>query len=171
VNGDLIVDARGQTMGLLGRNGRGQSTLIRTLLGHVAQRDGHITLLGKDAPRLKPHAVARLGLAYVPEGRGVFPNLTTWPWCRKRGRWCCRVRRMMWRAARRCRTTWGFEGLEEFSRGKCGGSPRGISTSSYQFRSEWLAFDWDRAVRPAPDYEVDQRIHGRSNSGPGDKSA
>jgi branched-chain amino acid transport system ATP-binding protein len=72
---DLQI-ARGQTVGLLGRNGMGKSTLIRTLLGHVAQRDGRITLFGQDASRFAPHQVARLGVAYVPEGRGVFPNLS-----------------------------------------------------------------------------------------------
>jgi branched-chain amino acid transport system ATP-binding protein len=72
---DLQI-GRGQTMGLLGRNGMGKSTLIRTLLGHVAQRDGHISLFGQDMSRAKPYEVARLGVAYVPEGRGVFPNLS-----------------------------------------------------------------------------------------------
>ncbi len=72
---DLKI-ARGQTTGLLGRNGMGKSTLIRTLLGHVSQRDGHIVFFGQNASRAKPHEVARLGVAYVPEGRGVFPNLT-----------------------------------------------------------------------------------------------
>ena len=72
---DLKI-ARGETLGLLGRNGMGKSTLIRTLLGHVTQRDGRIQLFGQDASRAKPHEVARLGVAYVPEGRGVFPNLT-----------------------------------------------------------------------------------------------
>jgi branched-chain amino acid transport system ATP-binding protein len=67
---------RGETVGLLGRNGMGKSTLIRTLLGHVAQRDGRITLFGQDCSRARPHEVARLGVAYVPEGRGVFPNLS-----------------------------------------------------------------------------------------------
>ena len=66
---------RGETMGLLGRNGMGKSTLIRTPLGHVPQRDGHISLFGQDMSRAKPYEVARLGVAYVPEGRGVFPNL------------------------------------------------------------------------------------------------
>ena len=55
--------ARGQTVGLLGRNGMVKSTLIRRLFG-------------KDASRYQPHEVARLGVAYVPEGRGVFPNLS-----------------------------------------------------------------------------------------------
>ncbi|MFZ4479585.1 MAG: ABC transporter ATP-binding protein [Rhodoferax sp.] len=72
---DLQI-ARGETVGLLGRNGMGKSTLIRTLLGHVRQRDGQIGLFGQDASRYQPHQVARLGIAYVPEGRGVFPNLS-----------------------------------------------------------------------------------------------
>ena len=76
LHGIDVQIARGQTMGLLGRNGMGKSTLIRTLLGHVTQRDGHITMFGQDVSRAKPHEVARLGVAYVPEGRGVFPNLT-----------------------------------------------------------------------------------------------
>jgi branched-chain amino acid transport system ATP-binding protein len=67
---------RGETLGLLGRNGMGKSTLIRTLLGHVPQRQGRITLFGQDASKAKPHQVARLGVAYVPEGRGVFANLS-----------------------------------------------------------------------------------------------
>ncbi len=76
LHGVDIRVARGETLGLLGRNGMGKSTLIRTLLGHVAQRDGRIQLLGHDVSRAKPHQVARLGVAYVPEGRGVFPNLS-----------------------------------------------------------------------------------------------
>ena len=76
LHGVDIAIGRGETVGLLGRNGMGKSTLIRTLLGHVAQRDGRITLFGEDASRAKPHEVARRGIAYVPEGRGVFPNLS-----------------------------------------------------------------------------------------------
>ena len=72
---DLRI-ARGETVGLLGRNGMGKSTLIRTLLGHVAQRAGQIQLFGADLSKARPHQVARRGVAYVPEGRGVFPNLT-----------------------------------------------------------------------------------------------
>jgi branched-chain amino acid transport system ATP-binding protein len=68
---------RGETVGLLGRNGMGKSTLIRTLLGHVTQREGRIVIRGHDMSRARPHEVARLGVAYVPEGRGVFPNLST----------------------------------------------------------------------------------------------
>jgi len=72
---DLQI-CRGETVGLLGRNGMGKSTLIRTLLGHVTQREGQIQILGQDATQARPHEVARLGVAYVPEGRGVFPNLS-----------------------------------------------------------------------------------------------
>ena len=72
---DLAI-ARGETVGLLGRNGMGKSTLIRTLLGHVTQREGHIRLFGEDFSRGRPHEVARRGVAYVPEGRGIFPNLS-----------------------------------------------------------------------------------------------
>jgi branched-chain amino acid transport system ATP-binding protein len=102
---DLAI-ARGETMGLLGRNGMGKSTLIRTLLGHVTQRAGHITLFGQDASHARPHEVARLGVAYVPEGRGVFPNLS--------------VRENLVMAARRGRdgrNDWTFERvLETFPR-------------------------------------------------------
>ena len=76
LHGVGLAIARGETLGLLGRNGMGKSTLIRTLLGHVTQRDGQIAFFGQDCSRAKPHEVARLGVAYVPEGRGVFPNLS-----------------------------------------------------------------------------------------------
>ena len=94
---DLQI-GRGETVGLLGRNGMGKSTLIRTLLGHVAQRQGRIGLFGQDMSKARPHQVARLGVAYVPEGRGVFPNLT--------------VREnlvMAARSGRDGRHDWGFE--------------------------------------------------------------
>jgi branched-chain amino acid transport system ATP-binding protein len=68
--------ARGETVGLLGHNGMGKSTLIRTLLGHVRERQGRIAVRGRDVSRARPHEVARLGVAYVPEGRGIVPNLT-----------------------------------------------------------------------------------------------
>jgi branched-chain amino acid transport system ATP-binding protein len=76
LHGVDITIARGQTLGLLGRNGMGKSTLIRTLLGHVTERQGRIVIDGHDMSRARPHEVARRGVAYVPEGRGIFPNLT-----------------------------------------------------------------------------------------------
>ena len=71
---DLEINA-GESIGLLGRNGMGKSTLIRTVLGHVAATRGSITVRGKNCTRAQPHQVAKLGVAYVPEGRGIFPNL------------------------------------------------------------------------------------------------
>jgi len=72
---DLQID-RGETLALLGRNGMGKSTLIRSLLGHVSQRDGRVYWLGQDMSKSRPHEIARRGIAYVPEGRGIFPNLS-----------------------------------------------------------------------------------------------
>lgn len=72
---DFHVKA-GETVGLLGRNGMGKSTLLRTLLGHVREREGQIRVAGRSASRARPYEVARLGVAYVPEGRGIFPNLS-----------------------------------------------------------------------------------------------
>jgi branched-chain amino acid transport system ATP-binding protein len=76
LHGATIQIARGQTVGLLGHNGMGKSTLIRTLLGHVAQRDGHITLFGKDArasSRTRSHVWAwptcQMGAACSPTCR------------------------------------------------------------------------------------------------------
>ncbi|NYT38506.1 ABC transporter ATP-binding protein [Allopusillimonas soli] len=71
---DLQIRA-GESIGLLGRNGMGKSTLIRSIMGHVAPTEGQIIIRGRDSTRARPHQVARLGVAYVPEGRGIFPNL------------------------------------------------------------------------------------------------
>lgn len=66
----------GQVTCLLGRNGVGKSTLLRTIVGHLRQTHGTIALGGKDISDLKPFERARLGIAYVPQGREVFPLLT-----------------------------------------------------------------------------------------------
>ena len=66
----------GEAVGLMGRNGMGKTTLIRTLVGHVPPRRGEIKINGRVMTRAAPHLIARQGIAYVPEGRGVFPNLT-----------------------------------------------------------------------------------------------
>ena len=76
LNGVDISIRSGESVGLLGRNGMGKTTLIRTLLGHITERDGRISLLGHDISKARPHEVARLGVAYVPEGRGIFGNLS-----------------------------------------------------------------------------------------------
>src|SRR5256885_16371125 len=72
---DFSVDA-GEIVALMGRNGMGKTTLVRSLLGLVRPRAGEIFFGGKPTMRLSPYRIARLGVAYVPEGRGVFPNLS-----------------------------------------------------------------------------------------------
>jgi branched-chain amino acid transport system ATP-binding protein len=67
---------RQETVSLLGRNGMGKTTLLRSLMGLVPPRSGCVTLDGRDMTGARPSAVARMGLALVPEGRGIFPNLT-----------------------------------------------------------------------------------------------
>jgi len=66
----------GETLALMGRNGMGKTTLLRSLIGLVADRRGRILLDGKDVTRAPPEAIARGGVALVPEGRGVFASLS-----------------------------------------------------------------------------------------------
>src|SRR5690606_40044265 len=75
LHGVNITINPGESIGLLGRNGMGKTTLIRTLMGHIQPTQGQITVRGKPATRMQPHQVAKMGIAYVPEGRGIFPNL------------------------------------------------------------------------------------------------
>jgi branched-chain amino acid transport system ATP-binding protein len=66
----------GEAVGLMGRNGMGKTTLIRSLLGQVPPRRGEVKINGRIMTRAAPHRIARQGIGYVPEGRGIFPNLT-----------------------------------------------------------------------------------------------
>ena len=68
--------ARGETIGLMGRNGMGKSTLLKTLVGLVRPRGGRVRVKGRDMVGRPPYEVAQLGVAYVPEGRGIFGNLS-----------------------------------------------------------------------------------------------
>jgi branched-chain amino acid transport system ATP-binding protein len=73
----VTLDVReGETVALMGRNGMGKSTLIRTIMGLVPAAEGRVTLAGVEATRLPTFARAQLGVAYVPEGRGVFGTLS-----------------------------------------------------------------------------------------------
>ena len=67
---------RGETLGLMGRNGMGTTTLLRALRGLVKPRGGEVRVRGAEMTGAEPFRVARQGIAYVPEGRGIFPNLT-----------------------------------------------------------------------------------------------
>jgi branched-chain amino acid transport system ATP-binding protein len=72
---DFAVRA-GEAIGLMGRNGMGKTTLIRSLVGHLPPRRGEVVINGQNMTRAAPHLIARHGIAYVPEGRAIFPNLT-----------------------------------------------------------------------------------------------
>jgi len=68
--------ARGETIGLMGRNGMGKSTLLKSIMGIVKPRSGSVAIAGKPMTGRPPYEVSRLGIAYVPEGRGIFGNLS-----------------------------------------------------------------------------------------------
>ena len=74
-DGGLAI-APGTALGLLGRNGMGKTTLIRTVMGYLRSRGGRVQWQGQDVLGRAPERMARLGIGYVPEGRGVFPNLS-----------------------------------------------------------------------------------------------
>ncbi len=68
--------ARGETIGLMGRNGMGKSTLLKSLMGLVKPRAGTVHIAGRDMTGCAPYEIAQRGVAYVPEGRGIFGNLS-----------------------------------------------------------------------------------------------
>lgn len=67
---------RGEVVALLGRNGSGRTTTLRAIMGLIDRREGVIHIGGKDVIRLAPHLVARLGVGYCPEERGIFASLS-----------------------------------------------------------------------------------------------
>jgi branched-chain amino acid transport system ATP-binding protein len=66
----------GETIGLMGRNGMGKTTLMRTLMGLVRPRRGRVLIDGREVTHAPTFAIARRGIAYVPEGRGIFASLS-----------------------------------------------------------------------------------------------
>ncbi|WP_411882358.1 ABC transporter ATP-binding protein [Polaromonas sp. YR568] len=68
--------ARGETIGLMGRNGMGKSTLLKSIMGLVKPRSGSVAINGRPMTGAAPYEIARQGIAYVPEGRGIFGNLS-----------------------------------------------------------------------------------------------
>ena len=71
----LTVD-EGEVVALMGRNGMGKTTTIRSILGLTRPRRGHVRFSGVEIAGMRPHRIARLGIGLVPEGRRCFPNLT-----------------------------------------------------------------------------------------------
>ena len=76
LHGVSIAVEEGRITALLGRNGAGKSTTLRSLMGLTPAREGRIEIFGQDTTRWQPYHIAALGIGYVPEGRRVFPNLT-----------------------------------------------------------------------------------------------
>jgi urea transport system ATP-binding protein len=66
----------GQVVCVMGRNGVGKTTLLKTIMGTLVPREGSITFGGRDVTFLPPYERARMGLGYVPQGREIFPSLT-----------------------------------------------------------------------------------------------
>jgi len=66
----------GEIIGLLGRNGVGKTTTLKSIIGIVSPQSGSIRFEGQNITGLRPHQIARLGIGYVPEERRIFPTLT-----------------------------------------------------------------------------------------------
>lgn len=76
LNGLSLTIEAGETVCLLGRNGRGKTTTLKSILGLVPARSGRIIFDGTDVTRMPTHLIARLGIAWVPDNRRIFPSLT-----------------------------------------------------------------------------------------------
>lgn len=76
LHGISLDVAAGEQIALLGRNGMGKTTLLKSIIGLVGDRRGDIQVAGTSTITAVPEAIARLGIAYVPEGRGVFASLS-----------------------------------------------------------------------------------------------
>src|SRR5689334_1779121 len=66
----------GEVVTLLGRNGAGRTTTLRALLGLVDRREGSVRLRSREVSKLPPHRIARMGIGYCPEERGIFASLS-----------------------------------------------------------------------------------------------
>ncbi|AMQ89597.1 MULTISPECIES: ABC transporter ATP-binding protein [Marinobacter] len=72
---DLVVH-RGELVTLLGRNGSGRSTTLKAIMNMVGRRTGSIMINGEETTKCAPHSIARLGVGYCPEHRGIFSSLS-----------------------------------------------------------------------------------------------
>jgi len=76
LRGVSLTAKKGECLALLGRNGVGKTTLLKCLMGVLPVAQGTVVFNGRDITKLSPHARARLGIAYVPQGRDIFARLT-----------------------------------------------------------------------------------------------
>lgn len=76
LHGVSVSLGQGETLGILGHNGMGKSTLLRTVMGYLPAMGGRVHFDGLDITRLRPFERSRLGIGYVPQGRGIFPFLS-----------------------------------------------------------------------------------------------
>jgi len=76
LQGVSLAAGEGEVVTLIGRNGAGKTTTLRSIMGIARPRRGHVRLRGDDITALDTHAIARRGIAWVPEERRVLPNLT-----------------------------------------------------------------------------------------------
>jgi urea transport system ATP-binding protein len=76
LHGVSFTMTKGETLVLLGRNGVGKTTLLKSLIGIIKPTSGRVLLNNKDTAGWRPHQLAHAGIAYVPQGRGIFPKLT-----------------------------------------------------------------------------------------------
>ncbi len=76
---DLSLEVKaGEIVALVGSNGAGKTTILRTISGLMRPRAGSVWFDGKDITRSRPHDIVRLGMSHVPERRGIFANLTVY---------------------------------------------------------------------------------------------
>jgi len=76
LRGVSLTAKKGECLALLGRNGVGKTTLLKCLMGVLPVAQGKVVFNGRDITKLSPHARAKLGIAYVPQGRDIFARLT-----------------------------------------------------------------------------------------------
>src|SRR5215470_7598274 len=76
LHGVCLEVEKGEVVGLLGRNGVGKSTTLKTIMGLIQPSQGRVLFQGQPVTQLPAHRLARLGIGYVPEDRRIFPHLT-----------------------------------------------------------------------------------------------
>jgi len=104
---------RGETIGLMGRNGMGKSTLLKSIMGIVPPRKGTVEIKGQPMNGRPTFEVAQMGIAYVPEGRGIFGNLSVVENLKMaaalaRGASATGPMSACWKPSRACRNAWAM---------------------------------------------------------------